>query len=519
MLNFRSILTGSERARVMLTDLLELGKRVLAERDLDRALAVALDGLIALCGAERGLILLFDGAGEVIFHGARNLRHEDLERPEFEVSRTILERARRSGEMVACDNALADPAVGHRQSVLRLGILSVLCLPLANEGQVFGVVYLDHRRRAAAFSPEQIETARSFVDFISLAAEKALERHQLGQRVEELTADLRRRYRFEAILGEAPELLATLERIAHVAEAEVTVLIQGETGTGKELVARALHANSRRCRGPFVALNCGALPENLLEAELFGYVRGAFTGAAADHAGWFERARGGTLFLDEVGEMPPALQVRLLRVLEGREFARVGSTELRPFDARVVAATHKNLEALVAEGRFREDLFYRLNVVEVNVPALRERRGDIPLLARHFLARIAEQTGRPAKALSPEAEAALLTHDFPGNLRQLQNVLQRAFLIARGDEIALTDLPEVFRTRPTSTAATELTDFKEAKQRVIEDFERGFLVRALEAAEGNISRAARSAGLDFKNLHTKLAAYGIDPAAFKRRRG
>jgi transcriptional regulator with GAF, ATPase, and Fis domain len=499
--------------------ILDLGKRVLAEGDLDRALALALDGVIELCGAERGMILLFDPYGEVIFDKARRLERADIERPEFEVSRTLLERVRTTGEAVYSENALADPTIGERQSVLRLRILSVLCLPLLREGEVFGVVYLDHRRREAAFSPEQIDLATSFSDFVSLAAFHALERRRLARRVEELALDLRGRYRFEAILGREPQLLAVLERVAQVADAEVTVLIHGETGTGKELVARALHANSRRCRGPFVAINCGALPENLLEAELFGYVRGAFTGAVGDHAGWFEEAQGGTILLDEVGDMPAALQVRLLRVLESGEYSRVGSTVVRRSDARVVAATNRRLEALVAEGRFREDLYYRLNVVDVRLPPLRERRGDVPLLARHFLERAAEELGRPAKPVSPAAEAALLAYDYPGNVRQLQNAIQRALLIARGPAIEVEDLPEAFRALPAAPPPEpDLGDFKTAKQRVVEEFERGYLRRALAAAGGNISEAARAAGLDFKNFHGKLAAYGIDATAFKRRR-
>jgi Nif-specific regulatory protein len=498
--------------------LLALGKRVLAERDLDRALEVALDGVIELVGAERGMILLFDPYGEVIFHQARKLERGVIERPEFEVSRTLIERVRRSGERLSCENALADPTVGERQSVLRLGILSVLCLPLAREAEIFGVVYLDHRRRPGAFGPEQVELAASFSDFVSLAAFNALERRRLTRRVEELAEDLRGRYRFEAILGREPQLLAVLERVAQVADTSVTVLIQGETGTGKELVARALHANSRRCRGPFVPINCGALPETLLEAELFGHARGAFTGAVQDHAGWLEQAEGGTLFLDEVGEMSAALQMRFLRVLETREYSRVGSTVVRRCDARVVAATHCPLDALVAQGRFREDLYYRLNVLDIRLPPLRERRGDIPLLARHFLERAAAELGKPAKTLSRAAEAVVSAYDFPGNVRQLQNALQRALLVGRGAEIEVEDLPEALRA-PAAEPASDSGrgDFKAAKQRVIEEFERGYLRRALAAAGGNISRAARAAGHDLKNFHGKLAAYGIDPAAYKRR--
>ncbi|HYG63658.1 MAG TPA: sigma 54-interacting transcriptional regulator, partial [Thermoanaerobaculia bacterium] len=282
----------------MLERLLEIGKRVLAETDVDRVLTVALDGVVELCGAERGMILLFGEDSEPLFEEARNLARQDIERPEFEVSRSILGKVRSEGTPFWSPNVLADPSFGSRRSVLRLQILSVICLPIRHGGRIFGLVYLDNRSAMGVFTPETCALVASFAELISLAAHSALERRSLRGRVEELSRELRERYQFDSILGQDPKILEVLRLVAQVAESDVTVLVLGESGTGKELVARALHYNSRRRERPFVAVNCGALPETLLDSELFGHVRGAFTGAVADSPGWFERAAGGTIFLD-----------------------------------------------------------------------------------------------------------------------------------------------------------------------------------------------------------------------------
>jgi transcriptional regulator with GAF, ATPase, and Fis domain len=501
----------------VLDRLLDIGKRVLAETDVDRVLTVALDGVIELCGAERGMILLFGEDSEPLFEEARNLARQDIERPEFEVSRSILGKVRSEGTAFWSPNVLADPALGSRRSVLRLQILSVICLPIRHGGTIFGLVYLDNRSAMGVFTPETCALVESFADFISLAAHSALERRRLRGRVEELSRELRERYRFDSILGQEPKILEVLRLVGQVAESDVTVLVLGESGTGKELVARALHYNSRRRERPFVAVNCGALPETLLDSELFGHVRGAFTGAVADSPGWFERAAGGTIFLDEVGEMTASLQAKMLRVLEVGEYSRVGSTAVRRSDARVVAATHRDLGGMVREGKFREDLFYRLDVVEITLPPLRERRGDIPLLARHFLEQFNRKDGKD-RQLSAAAEELMLAHDYPGNVRELQNAIQRAVLLANGPLIEPQDLPAPFRAAAVRGPGGEpLGGFRAAKQRVIEEFERDYLTRCLREAGGNISQAARAAEIDFKNFHIKMTQYGIDPAAFKRR--
>jgi len=511
----------------VLDRVLAIGKAVLAEGEVDGVLTAALDGMIELVGAERGMVLLFHPQGMTRFQAARKLEREDLERPEFEVSRTVIERVRETGEGFWSANVLEDPEVSDRQSVLRLGLLSVICQPIRRDGETFGVVYLDHRRVQKAFDRRDAAAAASFAELISVAAANALERRRLRDQVAELEGELRGRFDFEAIVGNDPAMVETLELVGRIADTDATVLVRGESGTGKELVARALHANSRRRGRPFVAVNCAALPETLLEAELFGHVRGAFTGAVRDNPGWFERARGGTLFLDEIGELTPALQAKLLRVLDTGELSRVGGTRVERADVRLVAATHQDLEARVADGGVREDFLYRLKVLEVRVPPLRERKGDLPALARHLLAELTRRHGRGAKRLSKGAEARLLAHDYPGNVRELRNALERAVLVSDGEVIEPSHLPAGIGRAGGPGRAGEGTSalarsagapkvgFAEAKRQAVASFESDYVRRCLAETGGNISAAARLAGIDYKNFYTKVKRYRIEPASFK----
>jgi len=504
--------------------LLELARAVLAETTPARALAAALDGLITLSGAERGLIAVFDSAGRPRFEAARNLAREDLDAPEFQVSRTIMEQVRRSGEAVRQADAQEDPALGKRRSVLRLRLLSVLCLPIHHDGECFGVVYLDHRSARGVFERRAAELTAGFAELISHAAWNALERERLERRVDGLREELDGRAGFGRIVTRDPAMLRSLELAARVARSSATVLITGESGTGKELVARAIHETSGR-RGELVAVNCGALPEDLFEAELFGSRRGAYTGAVRDIPGWFERARGGTLFLDEIGEVSPGCQAKLLRALETGEYTPLGETRLRRSDARVIAATNRNLAERVGQGTFREDLYYRLAVVEVALPPLRERAGDLPLLAARLLTEAARAHGRSLR-LSKGAEARLLEHSWPGNVRELWNALQRAALTAQGDEITPDELslPSAAGDAAAPGGLARIgaggplgsIGFREAKERAVERFERDYLARCLGATRGNISAAARLAGIDYKNFYTKLKRYGIEARRFKR---
>lgn len=508
----------------MYDHVLSITGRILSELDVDRVLTASLDGLIELCRAERGMILLLDGAGNLSFEKARNLERRDVEHPEFKVSRSVIRRVRAEGRAFFDPSLASRPASDWSESIERLELIAVICLPLVHEGEVFGVVYLDTRQDDHRFTDETRDLAAGVADnVIASAARNALERHRLRRRVESLEKELRAKHDFQAIVGEDPAMMKVLRRVAQVAPSEVTVLIEGESGTGKELIARALHYNSERADGPFVPVNCGAVPENLQEAELFGHEKGAFTGAVKSNPGWFERAHGGTLFLDEVGEMPLALQVKFLRVLETGEYAPVGSTTIRRADVRVVAATNRDTDELVREGRMRQDLLFRLAVIRLHVPPLRERPVDLRLLTRHFLDRFGEQMGRPLE-LSPEAESALEAHSYPGNVRELHNILQAAALIAEGPLIDVEDLPDAVSREDSAAGPLDGVlagdgppglSFKKAKQRVVASFEREYLRRCLEASQGNVSQAARMAEIDVKNFHTKMKRHGIDRLDFR----
>jgi DNA-binding NtrC family response regulator len=325
-----------------------------------------------------------------------------------------------------------------------------------------------------------------------------------------LARRLKEKVGLRSLVGESPAFVAEIGKIPRVARCDVGVLISGETGTGKELVARAIHYLSRRSKGPFVPVNCGAIPVDLVENELFGHERSAYTGADSARSGLLEEADGGTLFLDEVDSLAPVAQVKLLRFLQDKELRRLGSTKVRRSDLRVIAATNADVETALEGGRLRRDLYYRLNVVPLTLPPLRRRPEDVPLLARHFLARYGAELGRPDAELSDEAMHALSVHDWPGNVRELEHVIQRALVLSPPGTIGpgealLSENGD--RGRPTS--------FKDAKARVVARFEKGYLERALAAHGGNISRAARSAEKHRRAFFELIRKHGIDVARFR----
>lgn len=347
-------------------------------------------------------------------------------------------------------------------------------------------------------------------DAIDLRIRKAIEHRDLFAENLLLRSQLRDKYRFEEIIGDSPpmqEVYALMERVCNT---ENSVLITGETGTGKELVARAIHYNGSRAAKRFYALHCAAIPEGLLESEMFGHEKGAFTGAVSQKIGVFEAAKEGTLFLDEIGEMTQTAQVRLLRVLQEREFFRVGSTIPIKTDVRLITATNRNLLKEVQDGRFRQDLYYRLNVIEVIVPPLRDRRDDIPLLVNHYLQRFGQESEKSLK-VSEQALHMLMAHPWPGNIRELENVLRRAVTLCERDTILPKDLPSVVRDAFTNPLHHQpdpsLQPLREARQA----FEKDYVERLLRQTGGNISQAARRAGIAWQNFHQKIKKFGIDP--------
>jgi len=344
------------------------------------------------------------------------------------------------------------------------------------------------------------------MDHLMAVVHKALEVRSLRDENRKLREELVRRYSFENIIGRSPamqEIFATIERVAPT---RATVLIAGESGTGKDLIARAIHYHSPRRDRPFVKINCTAIPENLMESELFGYEKGAFTGAAASKPGRFELADTGTVFLDEIGDVPPNIQVKLLRVLQEREFERLGSNRTRQIDVRVIAATNADLRAALEQGAFREDLYYRLNVVPINVPPLRERKEDIPALAEHFLRKYAAEFSRPVKAISEGALRVLLGYHWPGNVRELENVIERSLLLCAGEILEASDIKLDPAPRNSRPAGEPLLP----EGMTLEEYERELIRKALERAQGNKSQAARLLGLSRNALRYRLSQMGLD---------
>ncbi|MEZ4405278.1 MAG: sigma-54 dependent transcriptional regulator [Polyangiales bacterium] len=342
---------------------------------------------------------------------------------------------------------------------------------------------------------------------LALAVERAVRHHALRAELKRLQDAVSAQRPVQGLLGESPAMRAVTDLIGRVAGTETTVLITGESGTGKEVVARAIHERSRRASGPFVAINCAAMPEALLESELFGHVKGAFTDARAARRGLFAQADGGTLFLDEVGEIPVGLQPKLLRALQEHAVRPVGADAEIKVDVRVVAATNRDLETAVEERRFREDLYYRLNVINIALPPLRSRGSDILLLARHFMARFAERAGRTITALAPDAAQRLMDYAWPGNVRELQNAMERAVALARFDQVTVADLPEKVQQYRRSHVLVAGDDPSELVP--LEEVERRYILRVLEAVGGNKSLAAQTLKLDRKTLYRKLERYGV----------
>jgi two-component system, NtrC family, response regulator PilR len=349
------------------------------------------------------------------------------------------------------------------------------------------------------------------IDEIKLIIKNALEKKNLQKENSLLKQVVRDRYHFDNIIGQSPRMQALYDLLEKVSPTKTNILVTGESGTGKELVAKAIHYNSPRRDCPFVTLNCGAIPESLIESELFGHMKGAFTDAIATRKGLFEVADEGTLFLDEISELPLLMQVKLLRVLQDREFKRVGGTEDLRVDVRIIAATNKDLEEAVREKRFREDLFYRLNVIQIKLPPLRERTDDIPRLAIHFLKKFSAELNKPISTVSPEALRLLQDYSYPGNVRELQNIIERAVALETSQELSAQNLRSYLDDHLQSKkGGLDLDIPKEGLEKFVEEIERTLLVKALDRTHGIKKKAAELLGINFRSMRYRLEKYGLN---------
>ena len=491
---------GGEKDQGRLLALYEMIRALNSETDPDALLESILDMALRAAGAERGMIFLRDGSedGEPAVHLARNLEQETIRDAES-YSRNIVESAGTGRSLLVVD-AAQDQRVRALQSISLHGIRSLMCVPLRSRGKIVGTVYLDSRRDGALFTDDDLRFLEAFADHAALALENTRTRVRLERHNRRLQAAAQTRSSLGNLVGRCSAMQAVFDLVEKVAETDLPVLIHGESGTGKELVASAIHYGGPRRRKMFVSVNCAAIPESLLESELFGHVRGAFTGADRDRLGLFEQANGGTLFLDEIGDMSATMQARLLRVLEDRLVRRVGGERPAAVDVRVLTATHRDLAAEVRAGRFREDLLYRLRVLTIELPALRHRAGDVALLAEHFLKKIAERRGKPPAVLDDDALGLLEAYTWPGNARELENTLMRLMVLAGEGPITVA----VIESDPGLRRAL----IRDARSRQpvfsLALGEKEQIERAIEAAGGNRRRAAELLGVSRATLYRKL---------------
>jgi transcriptional regulator with GAF, ATPase, and Fis domain/tetratricopeptide (TPR) repeat protein len=530
-----ALATRAAETEARLRRLLRINKRLNSELRLPRLLETIVDTVIELTDAERGFLLLEDDAGELVVKVARNIDQKTLETAEFDLSRSIARQAAAGGEPIVTLDAAGDTRFKEALSVSDLHLRSVIAVPLVVKGRAVGTIYADHRLRKGAFDDDDVKVVLDFAEQAAIAIENARLLGELRRRERQVEALNRRlevelaarreelsgikqellqnrealavRYDYRNIVGRTPRMLELFRLLDRLTDTSLPVVIQGESGTGKELVARAIHFNGPRKAKPFVSENCAAIPETLLESTLFGYVRGAFTGAERDTRGLYEIADGGTLFLDEIGEMSPALQGKLLRVLQEGEFRRVGGERTRKVDVRIVAATNRDLARMVEEGKFRQDLYFRLNVARIQLPPLRDRREDIPSIVEHFLAKRAAEEGRPApKPLEAGVLARLVAHRWPGNVRELENEITRAHALS-GAIIMIADLsPAVAAAGDAGPTVADDPDSLALKPRV-ERLERSLLREALGRCGNNQTKAAELLGLSRFGLQKKLKRY------------
>ncbi|OQA28363.1 MAG: Nitrogen fixation protein VnfA [Verrucomicrobia bacterium ADurb.Bin345] len=476
-------------------------------RDIVSPVLEALSGFMDMRYAT--LTLLNRKTGDILIEAAHGLSPQQARRGRYKLGEGVTGQVVLTGKPAIISRTSESPMFLDRTRRGKRPDTSFLCVPIKVEQEVVGALSVD-----LVFRPEnELNAYARLLQIIASLIAQAVklrraaqeERERLEEENQRLREELRNRFRPSNIIGNSHEMQLVYDQIAQVSKTGTTVLIAGETGTGKELVAHAIHYNSDRADKPFVRAHCAALPESLIESELFGHVKGAFTGASTDRKGRFELAHGGTLFLDEIGEVPPSIQIKLLRVLQEREFERVGGTETIRVNVRVIAATNKNLEELVNQGKFRDDLYYRLHVFPIYVPPLRKRKADIVLLADHFMEKYAKENGKHVRRLSSAVIDMLMSYHWPGNVRELENCIERSVLVAEGDVIHPYHLPPTLQTAE-ATGSSPRGDLKG----LVDAYERDLIQDALKSTRGNMAAAARALGTTQRILGYKVHKLGIE---------
>jgi Nif-specific regulatory protein len=477
-----------------LSALMKISTTINSVRGLDALQRRILELIFEVVPAERGAILLTDGDNFNEFSSIFGLDRREGPNRAVHVSHTITQRVLNEGISFLSNEVQQSDNLTTAESLISSKIQALLCVPIMLFDKPLGVIFLYSSDPVARFDKDQLQLVTAIAGIAAVALENARHIEWLESENQRLQDDIQIEHN---MIGESQRMREVYQFIARVAPTTSTVLITGESGTGKELIARAIHLNSPRKNKSFVAVNCAALTETLLESELFGHEKGAFTGAIAQKKGKLEIADGGTLFLDEVGEMPLQLQAKLLRVLQEREFERVGGTRTLHVDIRLIAATNKDLEEAIRQGTFRQDLYYRLNVVLLSMPPLRERRDDIPLLANYFVQRYSDKCNRRVRGISTEARARLTNYDWPGNVRELENAIERAVVLGTTDMLLPEDLPEAALETALPVTGVGVANYHEA----VTEAKRQLILKAMEQASGNYTEAAKLLGVHPNYLH------------------
>ena len=483
---------GASLDPAALAKLVAFSQKLLTRYELDPLLDTMMDQVIELTRADKGFLILFEN-GEPHIKVARNVKHENIDDAISRISDSIVANVLKTRKPLIVSDALKDPQYSSSESVVNLKLLSVMCAPLTEKGEVFGLIYVGNDSIANLFEPKSLDLLTIWAAQASLVLRNALLVNELRMDNAELRKQLEVE-RYGEIIGACSSMKEVYRKIDKVATTDISVLITGETGTGKELIARELHKRSPRAKGPFITINCGAIPENLLESELFGHVRGAFTGAVATRQGKFQAANNGSLFLDEIGEMPLQLQVKILRALQERQVNKVGDSRSESVDIRVIAATNKNLEEEIKRNAFREDLYYRLNVVTLKLPPLRDRGEDILVMAKFFLGKYARELNAKARGFSPGAVVAMKKYAWPGNVRELENRIKKAVVLA--DKALVTG--EDMDLRPENLEPP--LSLAEA----LEHFRKSYINDVLERNNGNRTKTAKDLGVDPRTIFRHL---------------
>ncbi len=483
-----------------LNALLKISRVVHAIRDLEELQSHLLDLIFEVVPASRGAILLAEtGAQEFSSQYARTRQAGQAQL--IRVSRTIASQVMKEDVAILGADVAASGELRDIESLAVSEVRSLLCVPLSVFQRVIGCIYLDSTTVINRFHEDHLQLMAAVAGISAVALDNARRLQWLEQENQRLTMEVRQE---QSLVGEGVRMREIYHFLAKVAPSDSTVLIEGESGTGKELAARALHRMSGRGNKPFVAINCAAIPETLLESDLFGHERGSFTGATAQKKGRLEVADGGVVFLDEIGELAPALQVKLLRVLQERQFERVGGTRPIKVDIRLIAATNRDLNEAVRLGQFRQDLYYRLAVVQLTMPALRQHKEDIPMLTRHFLQKYAMRCKVKLKPISPEAMAALMNYEWPGNVRELENAIERALVVGSPEMVLLEDLPESLLEQATEAETNEGRYHAKVK-----DLKKQMILEAVEQSRGNYVEAAATLGVHPNYLHRLIRNLGL----------